>query len=137
MESDLSQPSGRPVPGTNTLPACGGGQGGGATGGGRLTASSRSEEVGSTGGDQSPLSCNWLLVNSAAMLGLAPAPGARTGGAAATVAGAAGAPEVKAFMMFAIVCWIRGSASVLLNESRPRFQTVVPAAKTQAPLGAW
>src|SRR5207237_8133161 len=101
-----------------TVPACAGGQGGGATGGGRLTAPSRSEEVGSTGGDQSPLSFNWLLVNSAAMLGFGPTPGARSGGAAATVAGAAGAPEVKAFMMFAIVCWIRGSASVLLNESR-------------------
>src|SRR5437016_13864444 len=102
-------------------PGCAGGQGGGATGGGRLTASSRSEEVGSTGGDQSPLSFNWLLVNSAAMLGFGPTPGARSVGAAATVAGAAGAPEVKALMMVVIVCWMRGSGGCVMNEVRHKI----------------
>ena len=49
-----------------------------------------------------------------------------------------GATPVKnAFKTFAVVCWIRGSAKLYpLKLSNPQLQAIVPAANTQAPLGA-
>jgi len=66
---------------------------------------------------------------------------------AVTVAGAwptrtltTGAPVKKASKMFAVVRWIRASATLdplLKKSTSPQLHDIVPDEKTHAPLGAW